>query len=121
MNTLKALDSVITETAMCLASSVDIEDWSQVELACTFIPGGDSGSQECRLIKGDGQPEVGWYPSNRHLDQLYELTKKHWRLTQDLGQARWYMMTVTVERAGKFGVAFEYKDDYKEGDIVKRG
>ena len=28
---------------------------------------------------------------------------------------------VTVERSGKFSVNFEYKDDYQEGDIMKRG
>jgi Protein of unknown function, DUF600 len=121
MNTLKTLDSVITETAMCLASSVDLRDWRQVQLASTFVPSGDTGSQQCRLIKGDGHQLVGWYPSNAHLDQLYELTKRHWHLTQDLGQPRWYKMTATVERTGKFNVDFEYKDDYKEGDIMKRG
>ena len=37
-----------------------------------------------------------------------------------LGQSRWYKMIVTVERSGKFNVEFEYKDDYQEGDIMKR-
>ena len=30
-------------------------------------------------------------------------------------------MIVSVEGSGKFSVDFEYKDDYQEGDIMKRG
>ena len=42
-------------------------------------------------------------------------------LSRPLGQPRWYKMIVIVERSGKFSVDLKYKDDYKEGDIMKRG
>jgi hypothetical protein len=50
-----------------------------------------------------------------------EAARSQWRLTRDLGLPRWYKMTITVERSGKFSVDFEYKDDYQEDDIMQRG
>lgn len=56
----------------------------------------------------------------RELESLVEdAALRHWRLAQDFGQPRWYMMTVNLERSGKYSVDFEYRDDYKEGDIMK--
>ncbi len=69
----------------------------------------------------DGKTVEGWYPENNFLDHLRKRARDHLKLTQDLGQPRWYKMIVTVERSGKFSVGFEYKDDYQEGDIMKRG
>ena len=50
-----------------------------------------------------------------------QLTKRHWQLTQDLGQPRWFKMIVTVQRNGKFAVDFEYKDTITDQDMVDRG
>ena len=118
---LEKIDPLVTELAMCLASSVDVSSWLDVRFAVVFIPSGDTGSLECKLTTSPREPVEGWYPSNDVMDRLYDLSKRHWQLTQDLGQARWYKMIVTVERSGKFSVNFEYKADYQEGDILKRG
>ncbi len=120
-NFLEVLDPLVTNTAGCLASSVDIPNWVRVGLTVSFVPTGDTSSLECKLTSNTGETVEGWYPSNQVLDHLYDLTKRHWKSTQDLGQPRWYKMIVTVERSGKFSVDFEYKDDYQEGDIMKRG
>jgi hypothetical protein len=50
---------------------------------------------------------------------LDDATFAHWRTTQQLGLPRWYMMTVKLERSGKYSVDYEYRDDYQEGDIMK--
>jgi hypothetical protein len=45
--------------------------------------------------------------------------RQHWRSCEECGQPRWYMMTIKLERTGKYTVDFEYRDDYKEGDIMQ--
>ena len=67
----------------------------------------------------DGRIDQGFEPVREEERQLDDATFAHWRLTQDLGQPRWDMMTVKVDRSGKYSVDFEYRDDYKEGDIMK--
>lgn len=118
---VEVLDPIVTDTALCLASSVDLPTWLSVQIAVTFVPTGETSSLECALTCASGKVIEGWYPNNEVLDHLYELTRRHWQSTQDLGQPRWYKMIVTVERSGKFNVEFEYKDDYQEGDIMKCG
>ena len=118
---VEVLDPIVTDTAVCLAASVDVPTWTRAQLAATFVPNGETSSLKCTLTDADEKVIEGWYPLNDVLDHLYELTKRHWQSTQDLGQPRWYKMTVTVERSGKFSVDFEYKDDYQEGDIMKCG
>ena len=73
------------------------------------------------VIRSDGSQRLGSLPADAALSRLGNTTRLHWRLTQDLGQPRCYKMIVTVERSGKFSVKLEYKDDYQEGDIMKRG
>jgi hypothetical protein len=86
-----------------------------------YTPNASSSAHAFDFLLSDGRVDKGASPLNPPLTQLENATKRHWQLTQDLGQPRWYKMIVTVERSGKFDVEFEYKDDYKEGDIMKRG
>jgi hypothetical protein len=59
------------------------------------------------------------FPAREFEQRVEAEAIRHWRLTQELGQPRWYMMTVNLERGGKYSVDFEYRDDYQEGDIMK--
>lgn len=63
--------------------------------------------------------EVKDYPPRAEHRLVKESADTHWRLTQDFGQPRWYMMTVRLERSGRYSVDFEYRDDYQVGDIMK--
>lgn len=38
---------------------------------------------------------------------------------QNLGQPRWYRMTVTVERSGRFSADVAYQDRYTTGDVMR--
>ena len=121
MKTLEALDPLLQDIAAGLAMSVDGLDWSSARLSTRVAPVSEITSQECTLHLVNEDVAESWYPENNFLDHLRKQALSHWRSTQDLGQPRWYKMTVTVERSGKFSVDFEYKDDYQEGDIMKCG
>ena len=121
MKILKTLDPLVQDLAMCLMSSVNGFDWLSARLITVIAPVSGVCSQECMLSLADGRNAEGWYPENDFLDHLRQRSREHWRSSQDLGQPHWYKMIVTVERSGKFSVDFEYKDDYQEGDIMKRG
>lgn len=98
-----------------------MHDWVQVKANLAFTPDASVGSQTFHFLRQSGVLDKGSSPSRSAELRIGQLAEQHWRLTQDLGLPRWYKMTVTVERSGKFSVDFEYKDDYKEGDIMQRG
>ena len=86
-----------------------------------FTPTADVWAGDYDLIDKEGNVDQSTAPDTTTAYAIDKLSHRHWRLTQDLGQPRWYKMIVSVERSGKFSVDFEYKDDYQEGDIMKRG
>jgi hypothetical protein len=86
-----------------------------------ITPDGSVSAPDYWFGSDGSHAEVKDYPSDAVHDSVSEAARSQWRLTQDLGLPRWYKMTITVERSGKFSVDFEYKDDYKEGDIMQRG
>jgi hypothetical protein len=121
MKLLEELDPLIQDMSIGLALSIEGFDWLSVKLSTRVAPVSEVSAQECELNLADGKTVEGWYPENSFLDHLRKQALRHWRLAQELSQPRWYKMIVTVERSGKFNVEFEYKDDYQEGDIMKRG
>ncbi len=121
LNALPSLDSILTKLVTALYQSVPFADWHMVRLFSKYTPDASVSAHDFDFVLQDGKPGLYRAPSNEALGEIEALTKEHWRLTQNLGQPRWYKLTATVERDGKFSVDFEYKDDYKEGDIMKRG
>ena len=121
MTGLVELDRVTSELAAHAFAAVPMTDWERVQIFLKSTPDGSVRARSYDFLLSGGNLDQGSSP-NRNADQLVDdAAAKHWRLTQDLGQPRWYKMIVTVERSGKFSVDFEYKDDYREGDIMKRG
>ncbi len=117
---LAELDKMTTEVASHVFRAVPMTDWQRVQAFLKSRPDGSVRTRSYDFLLADGHLDQGTSPI-AEADQLVDLTAaKHWQLTQDLGQPRWYKMIVTVERSGKFTVDFKYKDDYQEGDIIKR-
>lgn len=118
MNILKDLDAAVEAIAMSVATTFPIDRLRAVRYVARWTPAGDVGSNDFWTID-DQNREEKVSPEIERSIEMYDLSKRHWQLTQDLGQPRWYKMIVTVERSGKFAVEFEYKDDYQEGDIMR--
>lgn len=121
MSAIEQLDAVLTELVTKLFHSVPFQDWKAATVFSKYTPDASVGAHDFDFVLEDGSPGLNVLPPDDALAMVGKLSKRHWRLTQDLGLPRWYKMTVTVERSGKFSVDFEYKDDYKEGDIMQRG
>ena len=120
MEVLAKLDTLNTRIALALFEAPPMEDWVKVKAMLAFTPDASVGSQAFHFLLSSGEIDKGSSPRRPAELRVGQLAEEHWRLTQDLGLPRWYKMTVAVERSGKFSVDFEYKDDYKEGDIMKR-
>jgi len=121
MNAFSSLDPVVTDVAQTLLSSPKPDRWQSVRLLTRVTPDGSTASQAFELREPSGQQVQGWYPSDAAIDHLYTQAKRHWALAQQAGQAKWYGMSITVQRDGRFAVDFEYRDDYREGDISRHG
>lgn len=119
MQVLLELDQATTAVVQHAYRAVPPIDWQQVVVRTRIAPLGNVSSIQFTFHLADGRIDRGIEPVREEERQLDDATFAHWRLTQDLGQPRWYMMTVNLERSGKYSVDFEYRDDYKEGDIMK--
>ena len=118
---LQQLDAALTDIATAVVGVLgNGTEWRSLRYAARWTPEGDVGADDFWVVDDSGR-EKKVMPELAPALHVSNVAKHHWRLTQDLGQARWYQMTVTVERSGKFSADFEYKDDYREGDIMQRG
>lgn len=120
MPDIRQLDESQTTVVQAIYMALADRPWRVVRYVAKFTPTADVWSSDYDLIHEDGREE-GVLPTVAASRHVNSLAHHHWKLTQDLGQPRWYKMIVTIERNGKFKVDFEYKDDYKEGDIMQRG
>ena len=120
MNALSQLDAVITEIGTLLFAAVPFSEWEAVIMYSRYTPDASTSAHAFDFLLPDGRIDKGASPLEPMLTNLENATKKHWQETQNLGQPRWYKMILTIQRTGKFNVEFEYRDDYKEGDIMKQ-
>lgn len=90
----------------------------KVRFCYRMTPDGSVMAPDYWFTESDGAVTKD-YPSREIERAVGDAAVHHWRLTQDLGQPRWYMMTVKLDRSGKYSVDFEYRDDYQVGDIMK--
>jgi hypothetical protein len=114
---LSQLDDALQKVVHGLALAFVDRHWTQIRYASRWTPAGDVGADDFWLTDDRGT-EKTWSTVEQERT-VSAAAFDHWRLTQELGQPRWYMMTVKLDRSGKYSVDFEYKDDYREGDIMK--
>ena len=114
------LDELTTQIASVLHTSAPRSDLSTMRLIAKFSPTGDAAKHDYEYRDALGR-ELCELPAAAARDDIYRLTRRHWQRTQDVGQARWYKMDVTVQREGRFAVEFAYDDGYVEGDVLRRG
>jgi hypothetical protein len=115
---LKALDEALQQVASALAQAFGDQPWDRLRYASRWTPSGDVGADDFWLKLGGAERKTmpaGMAESLR----VSDAAKLHWKLTQELGQARWYRLDLTLERSGQYHADFEYRDDYKEGDIIE--
>ncbi len=117
---LSELDGLVSKIAMTIYTSPPVADWSSAKFISKYSPTG-VGAFEFAYTDSTNEVDESETPNAQAICELSDYTHLHWRLNQDIGQPAWYKMIVNVERSGKFNVEFEYKDDYQEGDILKRG
>lgn len=116
---LVELDRATAAVVRHVHAAVPPIDWQEVVVRTRIAPLGNVSSIQFSFLLVDGRVSKGIEPV-RAAERLFEdATFAHWRTAQDFGLPRWYMMTVNLERSGKYSVDFEYRDDYQEGDIMK--
>jgi hypothetical protein len=118
--TLLQADAATQTVVRTLVTAYEQEDWERIRYLSRWTPAGDVGSDDFWISCAGVETKRSPKDLTQYLS-VSRASKQHWDITQALGLPRWYKMTVTVERSGKFSVEFEYKDDYKEGDIMQRG
>lgn len=115
---LQAFDEAATGVAKQLHAALVSYGAEKVRFCYRVTPDGSVMAPDYWFTPSGGA-EVKDYPPNAAHRLVSDGAEAHWRLTQDLGLPRWYMMTVKLERSGKYSVDYEYRDDYQEGDIMK--
>lgn len=120
LGTLKELDAVLAELAATLYREAPLPHWEQQRLIARYTPDGGVGSHEYIYTLQDGREEHGQSPaSGAARAAVRELTRKHWDQSAALGQPRWYQLTLTLDRQGKYRTEFGYSDAYETGDIMR--
>jgi hypothetical protein len=119
MQSIVELDKATESVVRCVYAAIPAIDWQQVVARMRIAPLGNVSSIQFTFRLADGRVSDEAQPLREAERLLDDATFEHWRITQDLGQPRWYMMTVKIERSGKYLVEFEYRTDYQEGDISK--
>lgn len=117
MTSLQQLDKATSDVAQALFSAFADQTWSSLRYAARWTPAGDIGADDFWLVNSG--KELQTLPELAASLRVSDAARRHWQLTQDLGQPRWYRMTVTVERDGRFSADFDYQDRYTTGDIMR--
>ncbi len=116
---LHNMDPSTTELAKALYAALEERQSLSVRFVFRVTPDGSVSAPDYWFFAEAAAEGEKDYPSDRVHDRVTDAAMAHWRLTQVLGQPRWYKMTAIVERTGRFNVDFEYRDDYREGDIMR--
>ena len=114
----KTLDEALQEAASALAQAFGDQPWDRLRYASRWTPLGDVGADDfwLKLVEAERKTMPDGLAESLRVS---DAAKRHWKLTQDLGQARWYRMDLTLEKSGRYHADFRYRDDYSEGDIME--
>lgn len=115
---LNKLDESVQGVALALHAACEASGAVKVRFCFRITPDASVWAPDYWFTAADGTVKKA-FPRRDLEGPIEDGAVRHWRLTQELGQPRWYMMTVNLERSGKYSVDFEYRDDYQEGDIMK--
>lgn len=115
---LEQIDAATRELAQTLITAYASEAWERIRYVSRWTPVGDVGSDDFWLCQDGKEAKRSPSDMSRYL-AVSRAAKRHWEITQSVGQPRWYKMGMTISSSGRFSVDFEYKDDYKEGDIMR--
>jgi hypothetical protein len=118
---LEQLDESLARVAAAVHRAHAQRKWQSIKYGAKFTPTSDVWSSDYDVTDEQGVVDQSSAPDTLISYGINKLAHAHWRLTQDLGQPRWYKMILTVHHDGKYSVDFEYRDNYKEGDIMERG
>jgi hypothetical protein len=118
--TLESLDQATTALVARLHAALQERQAQSLRFTFRMTPEGSVGAPDYWFLDEGSQAEVKDYPSSPVHRAVSESAEAHWSLTEQLGQARWYQIAVSVERSGRYGVDFEYRDNYQEGDIHRQ-
>jgi hypothetical protein len=117
---LSDFDEATTQVVQTLVSAFPDMSWHRIRYWARWTPSGDVGADDY-WIEDENGTTTKVLPDLAPAIAVSDASKHHWRVTQELGQQRWYKMIVEIERSGKYTVDFQYKNDYKEGDIMQPG
>jgi hypothetical protein len=120
MDTLHALDTLITELAATLHASSPVPGWQQVTLFAKVAPDGSMAGYDYDYLLADGSVNQGVSPEAGARQAIRQITRHHWQITQDLGQPRWFKLVLRVQRNGIFNAEFEYRDVVSDSDMLGR-
>jgi hypothetical protein len=97
-----------------------LPDVKTLKLFANYSPDGEVSGHNYDYELDGGAIDRGSAPKAAARAAIRALTLRHWKLVQEMGQPRWFKLVVTVDRSGKCSFDFEYKDDYKETDMLER-
>jgi hypothetical protein len=120
-NALIRLDALQTDVVSRAYQSVPLDAWESLRMCAKYNADGSVGGLDFDFVLPGGKLDQESIPNASDRAELYNLTKAHWQLAQELGPSRWFKMIVTIQRSGQFSVAFEYKDPITEADMIERG
>lgn len=119
MPTLADLDHCTTLIAALLRESTPLPQWCDAQLTVRSSPADDTRSYEFTYTLADGTTRRDLSPPVPELSRLSRLVQQHRAITRGLGQPPWFRMSLRVSHDGRFEVGFEYRDDYRPGDVVR--
>ncbi len=115
--TLASLDQATTALVARLHAALQERQAQSLRFTFRITPDGSVAAPDYWFVDEGSSVEVKDYPSSPVHRSVSESAEAHWSLAQQLGQPRWYQIAVKLERTGKYSVDFEYRDNYREGDI----
>jgi hypothetical protein len=116
--TLAQLDNALQRVAAALAAAFADSGWEQLRYVSRWNPAGDVGADDFWRVQG-GQPTQDFPASTEAFLAVQEAALAHWRLTQQLGQPRWFQMTLQLDRQGRYSADFDYRESYEAGDVIR--
>lgn len=103
--TLQKLDEATIDVATKLHAALLSYGAGGVRFCYRVTPDGGVTAPDYWFTQADGS-EKRDLPSRPERRAVNESADAHWHLTQALGQPRWYMMTVSLSRNGKYSTVF---------------
>ena len=103
---LNRLDESLQSVALALHATCESYGSTEVRFSFRATPNAGVLAPDYWFTMPDGSVRKD-IPDQRFERLVEDGALQHWRLTQELGQPPWYMMTVRVGRNGPYSADFE--------------